>query len=89
MKKDNIKTLAAIAVMALSATQVVAQTETPSAQQHRGLAPLRLADDSKSNNIKTVRTLKARTARASEAPSLFYGRTFYGSLINSTDWATA
>ena len=89
MKKDNIKTLAAIAVMALSATQVVAQTETPSAQQHRGLAPLRLADDSKSDNIKTVRTLKARTARASEAPSLFYGRTFYGSLINSTDWATA
>ena len=33
MKKDNIKTLAASAVMALSATQVVAQTEAPSAQQ--------------------------------------------------------
>lgn len=57
MKKDNIKTLAAIAVMALSATQVVAQTEAPSAQQHRGLTPLRLADDSKSDNILISATL--------------------------------
>ena len=90
MNKDNVKKLAAIAVMALSVSAAGAQTgAAASPQQHRGLNALKLTADDKAHQIPTAHVLKASKARASEAPSLFYGRTFYGSLINSNDWASA
>lgn len=91
MNKNNIKSLVAIAAMALSASTITAQTKTPlgGALQHRGLNVLKLTDNHRANNIETARVLKSRAPQAALAPSPFYGRTFYGSLINSSDWATA
>mgnify|MGYP002515933006 CR=1 FL=1 len=91
MKKNTITSLAALAAMALCAAPVAAQTKAPlgSPMPHRGLKALKLADNHKQDNVQTVRQLKSRAPQATLAPSLFYGRTFYGSLINSTDWASA
>ncbi len=91
MNRNNIKSLAALAAMALSVSALTAQTKAPvgDAMQHRGLNTLKLADNNKTDNIKTARVLKTRAPKAALAPSPFYGRTFYGALINSSDWATA
>ncbi len=91
MNKNSIKSLAAITALALSATTLPAQTKAPLGQPrpHRGLNALKLTETSKTGGIKTVKTVKSRAPQASLAPSPFYGRTFYGSLINSSDWANA
>lgn len=91
MNKNNITSLAALAVMALSASTTSAQTKAPlgTPMQHRGLNALKLASNNTKNDIATVRQLKTRAPQATLAPSPFYGRTFYGSLINSSDWANA
>lgn len=84
MNKRNLNILAAIAVMAMSASSAGAQRGVQAAASHTSLSPLRLSEAS-SQMVKPVRVMKTQKKTA-EAPSPFYGRTFYGSLINSTDW---
>ena len=91
MNKNNIKSLAACAVMALAASHTAAQTKAPlgSAQQHHGLSALKLAESATAHDVETAHVLKSRAPLTTLAPSQFYGRTFYGALINSTDWSSA
>ena len=88
MNKNNIQLLATVALMALSASALSAQTKAPfgTAMPHRGLNALKLSETNRADGIKTVRTMKSHAPLTSLAPSPFYGRTFYGSLINSNDW---
>lgn len=88
MNKNNIQLLATVALMALSASALSAQTKAPfgTAMPHRGLNTLKLSETNRADGINTVRTMKSRAPLTSLAPSSFYGRTFYGSLINSNDW---
>lgn len=64
-----------------------AQGLASSQRLHLGFQALKEIPNSDSARPKTARVLKAAAHKTLSKSSPFYGRTFYGSLINSTDWA--
>lgn len=66
-----------------------AQGLASSQRLHQGFHALKEIPNSDSARPKTVKVLKSAARKTLNATSPFYGRTFYGSLINSTDWANA
>lgn len=90
MNKNTIISLAAIALTAAAGGQAQAQVDgrhTPVTEWH---GPTLLHDISGGNptgNTRTLRTLSTKSAALSTTADAFKGRKFYGSLINSTDWA--
>ncbi len=91
MNKNTIISLAALALTATAAGQAQAQTDgrhTPAPEWH---GPTLLHDISGGNpagDTRTLRTLSAKNATRTTTADAFKGRKFYGSLINSTDWAS-
>lgn len=88
MKNNITSRLVTVAVMALVASQAGAQNQAQLASQtpRRGLLELKKVPSEKRFAPQVVKELKkARKAEGSKSP--FFGRTFYGSLINSNDWA--
>lgn len=86
---NKIKIVSASALLALSCQMAGAQGMESSQRLHKGLHALGEIPSSNSARPKTARLLKAAASKTLSAASPFYGRTFYGSLINSTDWANS
>ena len=86
---NKIKIVTASALLALSCQMAGAQGLASSQRLHQGFHALKEIPNSDSARPKTVKVLKSAARKTLNATSPFYGRTFYGSLINSTDWANA
>lgn len=87
---NNIKSIVSTAALALLCHTAGAQGNATAANlmTHRGLVAQKSLT-TKSTRPQTVKVLKAAKKKALDTQSPFYGRTFYGSLINSTDWANS
>lgn len=87
---NNIKSIVSTAILAFlcQAAGAQANASATSLTPHRGLIAQKSLT-AKSERPQTVRVLKASKAKKIDAKSPFYGRTFYGSLINSSDWANS
>ena len=86
---NKIKIVIASALLALSSQIAGAQGLESSQRLHQGFQALKEIPNSDSARPKTVKVLKSATRKTLSESSPFYGRTFYGSLINNSEWANA
>lgn len=87
---NKIKSIISTTSLALCCLTSVAQSNMPynGLETHRGPQALK-AIGTTSKRPQAVKVLKVSKHKASATQSPFYGRTFHGSLINSTDWANS
>lgn len=89
MNKKVFLVIAAVAVMLVWSAAASAQTreQLPDAGRRPGPSALKAVPSDGRPAGKLSGQLKPSASMAASAESSFYGRTFYGALINSTEWA--